>query len=99
MVFNTVEMRFPLIEKYFLQLQVPLIPEELLKYTLSLDIHTFYDNALMFNKNDKLSKKKFINGFGFGFSLLVLPYRSINLEFAWNEKLKSEIILDLNFPF
>jgi len=99
MVFNTVEIRFPLIEKYFLQLQVPLIPEELLRYTLSLDIHTFYDNALMFNKNDKLSKKKFINGFGFGFSFLVLPYRSINLEFAWNEKLKSEIILDLNFPF
>lgn len=99
MMLNTVEFRFPLVEKYFMQIHLPFIPEELLKYTLSLDIHAFYDNALMFNKNDKLSKKRFLNGFGFGLSLLVLPYRSINFEIAWNEKLKSEIIFDLNFPF
>lgn len=99
MILNTFEFRFPLLEKYFLKLQLPVIPEELLTYTLSLDIHTFYDNVLMFNKNDNLAKKKLMNGFGFGFSFLVLPYRSINLEFAWNEKFQPEIIFDLNFPF
>lgn len=99
MIFNTFEFRFPLLEKYFLKLQLPVIPEELLTYTLSLDIHTFYDNVLMFNKNDNLAKKKLMNGFGFGFSFLVLPYRSINLELAWNEKFQPEIIFDLNFPF
>ncbi|NPV10245.1 MAG: BamA/TamA family outer membrane protein [Ignavibacteria bacterium] len=98
-IFNTFEFRFPLLEKYFLKLQLPVIPEELLTYTLSLDIHTFYDNVLMFNKNDNLAKKKLMNGFGFGFSFLVLPYRSINLELAWNEKFQPEIIFDLNFPF
>ena len=99
MILNSFELRFPLIEKYFLKLQIPLIPEELLTYTLSLDIHSFFDNALMFSKNDNLSRKKFINGFGFGFSFLVLPYRSINLELGWNEKFLSQIIFDLNFPF
>jgi outer membrane protein assembly factor BamA len=99
LIFNTVEMRVPLIEKYFLKLKIPLIPEELLTYTLSLDIHSFLDNALMFNKNDKLSRKKFINGFGLGFSFLVLPYRSINFELGWNEKFQTQLILDLNFPF
>lgn len=99
LILNTLEFRVPLIEKYFFKLQLPLIPEELLTYTLSLDIHSFVDNALMFNKNDKLSKKKFINGFGLGFSFLVLPYRSINIELGWNEKFQSQLIFDLNFPF
>lgn len=99
MVLNTFEVRFPLIEKYFFKLKIPFIPEKLLTYNLGLDIHTFYDNALMFNKNDKLIKKKFISGFGLGFSILVLPYRAINLEFALNEQMKSEFIFDLNFPF
>lgn len=97
--FTTFELRFPVIEKYFLQFNLPLIPDELLKYTLSFDIHAFYDAALMFNKKDKLLKRKWIQGFGFGFSLLVLPYRSFNIEIGWNENFKHEFIFDVNFPF
>ncbi len=99
MTFSNFELRFPLIEKYILQFDLPLIPEELITYNLSIDIHAFFDNALLFNNNQSLKTTKAFNGFGFGFSFLFLPYRSINLEVAWNQHYNSQIIFDLNFPF
>lgn len=97
--FTTFEIRFPLVEKFNLSFDLPLIPKELLTYQFSLDFHTFFDNAFMLNKNQRLKSTKAINGFGAGFSFLFLPYRSFNLELAFNGELKSQLIFDLNVPF
>lgn len=99
MTVTNFELRFPLIEKYLLKFNLPFIPDELVTYNVSLDFHTFFDNAFMFNKNHKLKDLKALNGFGFGFSFLFLPYRSFNFEIAWNQQFKSQLIFDVNFPF
>lgn len=99
MIFSNFEVRFPIFEKYLLKLNLPLIPEELQTYNLSIDFHTFFDNAFLFNKEQKFRDLRAINGFGFGFSFLILPYRSLNLEIAWNQNFKPQFIFDMNFPF
>ncbi len=99
MTLNNIELRYPLLEKFLLEFDLPVVPKELLNYNFSVDIHFFFDNALMFDKNQRLNTSKAINGFGFGFSFLFLPYRSLNLELAWNQQFKSQFIFDLNFPF
>lgn len=96
---STIELRFPLVEKFLLSLDFPIIPKSLLTYNLSFDFHLFFDSALMWDKNDKLSNKKFKNGYGAGISLIILPYRSINFEIAYNSDLKPEFIIDLKTPF
>lgn len=96
---STLELRFPLVEKFLFSLDFPVIPKSLLTYNLSLDFHLFYDSALMWDKNDKLSNQKFLNGYGAGISLLILPYRSINFELALNSEQKPEFIIDLKTPF
>lgn len=99
MNFSSVELRFPLVEKYILKFYLPLIPEELLTYNVNADVHTFFDIAFMFNKNQSLRTVRSLNGFGFGFSFMFLPYRAINVELAWNQLLKPQFIFDLNLPF
>ncbi len=96
---NTLEMRLPLVERFIVEFDLPLIPKEIVTYNFGLDLHFFYDNALMMNKNQKFEESLNLHGFGFGFSLLFLPYRSLNIELAWNKKLNPQIIIDLNFPF
>lgn len=96
---STIELRFPLVEKFLLSLDFPIIPKSLLTYNLSFDFHLFFDSALMWDKNDKLANKKFKNGYGAGISILILPYRSINFELAYNSELKPEFIIDLKTPF
>lgn len=99
MTLNNFEFRIPLVEKFILQFDFPVIPKELITYNFSVDIHFFFDNAFLFDKNQQLKKTKAINGLGFGFSFLFLPYRSLNLELAWNQQFKHQFIFDLNFPF
>jgi len=97
--FSNLEFRFPLIEKYVFKFNLPYIPEELITYNLNVDFHTFFDIAFLVNKNQVLKKTRALNGFGFGFSFLFLPYRSFNIEVAWNQLLKPQFIFDLNLPF
>ncbi|MCX8057744.1 MAG: BamA/TamA family outer membrane protein [Ignavibacteria bacterium] len=96
---NTIEIRLPLVEKSFFEFDLPLIPKELLTYNISIDFHAFFDNGLIANKNQKFKNTKALNGFGFGMSFLILPYRAVNLEVAWNSKFQPQFIFDINFPF
>lgn len=95
----TFELRYPLIEQFLFYFDLLGIPKSLTTYNFSIDFHFFFDSGFMWNNYDIIRNNKSINGAGFGFSILVLPYRAINFEIEFNSQKKAEFIIDLNNPF
>jgi len=92
------EMRFPLIDKYLLQFDLPIIPTSLTTYNILVDFHLFYDSAFMWDINDRITSRRLINGAGVGFTFFVLPYRGLNFEIGFSPERKPEFIVDLLNP-
>ncbi len=93
------ELRFPFVRNEIIAFDIPLIPKELLTYNILLDFHLFFDAGLIWFNNQNWKKQKMIKGFGAGFSIVILPYKSLKIDFGLDEKLLPQIILDLSNAF
>ncbi|HVO74902.1 MAG TPA: BamA/TamA family outer membrane protein, partial [Ignavibacteriaceae bacterium] len=74
---------------------IPIVPKELLSYRVALYSELFGDTGATKLKGKRLSLNNFNSGFGTGLTFLILPYNILRIELAFDEKFKSEWIIDL----
>jgi outer membrane protein assembly factor BamA len=78
---------------------IPIVPKQFLSYRVALYTEIFGDAGAVTHRGGSLSLNDFDSGFGFGFTLLLLPYNILRIELALNDHLNSELVLDLGISF
>jgi outer membrane protein assembly factor BamA len=97
---TSLEFFHPLIKDKNINLDfIPVVPKQFLSYRVALYTEIFGDAGAVKQRDKSLGIRDFDSGFGFGFTLLILPYEILRMELAFNEKLNSELVLDLGISF
>ncbi len=97
---GSLELFHPIIKDINITLDfIPLLPKELLTYRLALYAQLFADTGITQLKGSPLRIKDFDTGYGFGLSLLLLPYNILRVEVASDENQNVEYILNLGVSF
>ncbi len=97
---GSLEFFYPVIKDVNISLDfIPIVPKELLSYRVALYSQIFGDTGATKLKDLKLSLNDFNTGFGTGLTLLILPYNILRIEFASDENLNTEWIIDLGVSF
>lgn len=97
---GSLELAYPIIEELNIDLTfIPIIPNKLLSYRLGLYIQSFAETGIAKYKKQPFALNKFVSGYGFGITFLVLPYQVFRFELGFDEKSNTEIILDLGISF
>lgn len=98
--FGSLEFYYPIIEELNIDLTfIPIIPDQLLSYRIGFYAQVFAETGIAKFKSDPLAINRFNSGYGFGITLLILPYQVLRIEMAFNEQMKSEFILNLGISF
>ncbi len=98
--FGSIEFYYPIIKELKIDLTfLPIIPDALLSYRVGFYTQVFAETGLAKLKDKPFAINKFNSGYGFGITLLVLPYQVLRVEAAFNEKMKSELIVELGISF
>jgi outer membrane protein assembly factor BamA len=97
---TSLEFFHPLIKDKNINLDfIPVVPKQFLSYRVALYTEIFGDAGAVKQRDQSLSIRNFDSGFGFGFTLLVLPYEILRMELAFDEKFNSELVIDLGISF
>ncbi|HPN37095.1 MAG TPA: POTRA domain-containing protein [Melioribacteraceae bacterium] len=96
---NSIELVHPIIKNWNISLDLPLLPKKLTSARVELYFSGFMDTGTVFNNNDKIKIDNFNSGYGFGFTILILPFNAIRCEYAFNEYGRSELIIGTGFSF
>ena len=93
-------LRFPILKIRYFSMPSAFIPESSTKnMKFGINGGLFAESGIIWNHDEDFRKENFISGFGFGLHFL-LPYIEVlRLDMAFNEKLKHEIILEIQMPF
>jgi outer membrane protein assembly factor BamA len=78
---------------------IPIIPRQLLSYRVALYAEIFGDAGTATQRGRNIGINDFESGYGFGLTLLVLPYNILRVEVAFNNFAKSELLVDLGISF
>jgi outer membrane protein assembly factor BamA len=78
---------------------VPIVPKQLLSYRVALYAEIFGDAGTVTQRGENIRINNFESGYGFGFTLLILPYNIFRVELAFNDYFKSELLVDLGISF
>jgi hemolysin activation/secretion protein len=93
------ELNYPILKEWNLSLDLPLLPQQLTSARIALYANAFLDGGVTYNNNQPLALNKFDSGYGFGITLLILPYNAFRFEYAFDEYGKGEFILESGFSF
>jgi len=94
------EFYYPIIEELNVDLTfIPIIPDQLLSYRLGFYTQIFAETGLAHYREEPWAINRFNSGYGLGLTFLILPYQVFRIEVAFDEKFKSQIILDLGISF
>ncbi len=97
---GSTEFYYPIIKELNIDLTfVPIIPDALLSYRVGFYTQIFAETGLARLRDEPFAINKFNSGYGFGITLLILPYQVLRVEAAFNEKMKSELIIELGISF
>lgn len=96
---TSLEFNYPIIKATDLQFDLPLLPKSLTAARIGLYANLFFDTGETFNNGETPNIKNLDSGWGFGITLLVLPYNAIRFEYAFNESNESEFIIETGFSF
>jgi len=97
---GSLELAYPIIEELNIDLSfIPIIPNKLLSYRLGLYLQSFMETGIAKYKYQSFALNRFASGYGFGATLLVLPYQVLRFEVGFDEKSNAELILDLGISF
>jgi outer membrane protein assembly factor BamA len=97
---GSLEFTYPVIEELNIDLSfIPIIPNKLLSYRFGLYLQSFAETGIAKYKKQPFALNRFVSGYGFGITFLVLPYQVFRFELGFDEKSNSEIILDLGISF
>ena len=98
--FGSVEFYYPIIEELNIDLTfIPIIPDQLLTYRVGFYTQIFAETAIARFEDQPFAINRFNSGYGIGLTFLVLPYQVFRVEVAFNEKLESQLVLDLGISF
>lgn len=93
------EIRHPLHDESYLDLNFKYLPKSLGKYRYQTFIQFFIDYGKTTFKFDELLKKSSQMGFGVSLNFLFLPYDALRIEYAFNKYKKGEFIIEGGFSF
>jgi outer membrane protein assembly factor BamA len=95
-----VELFYPIVEELNLDLSfIPIIPDKLLSYRLGFYTQVFAETGIAKYKYQPFALNRFVSGYGFGITFLILPHQVLRFEVGFNEKAKAELIFDLGISF
>lgn len=96
----SLEMDYPLIRGLNVSLNfIPIIPKELLTYRIALYLELFTDTGTTQLNGKALTINDFNTGYGTGLTLLLLPYNTLRIEYAFDKYLHPEWILGFGTSF
>ena len=97
---TSLEFFHPLIKDIDINLDfIPVVPKQFLSYRIALYSEIFADAGAVKQRDRGINIRDFDSGYGFGFTFLILPYNITRIELAFNDKLNSEIVLDVGISF
>lgn len=98
-ILSSLELVQPIIKNWNISLDLPLLPKKLTSARVELYLSGFMDTGIVYDNNAPLSINNFDSGWGFGLTVLVLPFNAIRFEFGFDEFRKGEFILGTGFSF
>lgn len=96
---SSLELRHPIVKEWNIELDLPLIPSQLLTYRVAVFAQLFADAGFTKFRNEGIKLKDLRKGWGLGLTFLVLPYNLGRIEVAFDEDFKSQFILDIGVSF
>ncbi|MCF8414189.1 MAG: hypothetical protein K9G44_12285 [Melioribacteraceae bacterium] len=99
LILTSVETSFSIVDEFEFSYELPAIPKSLTSARLGVQFSFFYDAGLTYNQGAKVFKQNWDHGFGFGITILVLPFNALRVEYAFNEDKSGEIVFGAGFAF
>lgn len=97
---TSLEFYHPIIKDVNINLDfIPIVPKQLLSYRVALYAEIFGDAGTATQRGRNIGINDFESGYGFGLTLLMLPYNILRVEMAFNNFAKSELLVDLGISF
>ncbi|MFA7229433.1 MAG: POTRA domain-containing protein [Melioribacteraceae bacterium] len=96
---SSFELSFPIVRDWNFSLKLPLLPESLTSTRIGIYLTGFIDSGDAFGDNKSFSINNFYSGYGFGITILFLPFNAIRFEYAFNESGRGELIIGTGFSF
>ncbi len=96
---SSVELSYPLLKEWDVSLKLPLLPRKLTSARIGIYLTVFGDAGNAVNNKQKIKTGDFYSGYGFGLTLLVLPYNAVRFEYAFNELGKGEFLIGTGVAF
>jgi outer membrane protein assembly factor BamA len=98
-ILASVELNHPIISEWHLSLNLPFLPNQLTSARIAIFTNLFFDTGLAYNNGQSWGQRDFQKGWGFGITILALPYNAFRIEYAFDEQLKGEFIFGSGFSF
>lgn len=99
MMLSSLELSIPFIRELEVSLDLPLLPKRLTSARLGLQANLFVDSGITYDNGQHLNFNSFDSGWGFGVTILVLPYNAIRFEYAFDEYRNGEFLIGSGFSF
>jgi len=96
---NSIELSYTIIDKWDFSMNLPLIPRSLTSVLIGINFNIFADAGTTFDDFEELRFNNFLSGYGIGVNILVLPFNSLRLEYAFDEYMNGEALIGVGFSF
>ncbi len=96
---NSIEFSYTIVDEWNISIKLPLIPQNLTSVRIGLNFNIFADAGTTFDDFEELRFNNFLSGYGFGLNILVLPFNSLRLEYAFDEYMNGEALVGIGFSF
>lgn len=99
LLLTSIEVSYPVIKEWDFSIKLPLIPRQLTSARIGIYLSAFTDAGQVFNNHQRFKFSNFNTGYGFGLTILALPYNAIRFEYAFNKIGKGEFLFGTGFSF
>lgn len=96
---TSIELSYPILNEWNFSLDLPLIPKSLTIARIGIYASAFFDAGSSFDKFSLLKITKLSSGYGFGISILVLPFETFRVEYSFNKFGKGEFVIANRYSF
>ncbi len=98
-ILSSLELNYPVIKDWNISLDLPLLPKRLTSARIAIYLSMFGDTGLTYNNGEKISLNNFDSGWGFGLTIMALPYNALRVEYAFDEFKNGELLIGTGFSF
>jgi outer membrane protein assembly factor BamA len=98
-ILTSIEVSYPIIKDFDFSIKLPLIPRQITSARIGIYLSVFTDAGQVFNNHQRFHFGDFSTGYGFGLTILALPYNAIRFEYAFNKFGIGEFLIGSDFSF